>query len=399
MFLIAIKHALSKEGKIMNKNLENVKSSASITMMQKAAELKAQGVPVIDLAGGEPDFDTPLLIRNTAIEALRNGHTHYAVGKGIKELRQSIAEKMARENSVTCDAEQVIVTPGGKYGIYMVVATLINPGDEVIILAPYWVSYEPIVRLCGGIPVIVELDYANQYRIEKDLLKKAVSDKTKLLIINYPNNPTGKILHQNEAESLKELILETGIYVISDEIYEKIVYDGKKNISLASIEAIKSHVITVNGFSKCAAMTGWRIGYTVAEEAIINAMYKLFVHTITGVSTFIQEAAVKVFLCEKEMEEMRLTYQKRRDYMVQELKKIQKFRCELPEGAFYLWIHIETEKNAQEACEELLERTGIIMVPGDGYGENKEVYVRCCIAVEQEQLQLAVEHLKKVFLP
>lgn len=381
-----------------SKNLDYITGSASISLMQKANELKEAGISVIDLAGGEPDFDTPTVVREEAVNAIRAGHTHYTVGKGIKALRTAIADKVYKDNGIVCDSEQIIVTPGGKYGIYLAVSAIVNPGDEVIILAPYWVSYEPIVRLCGGVPVIVELDFHNDYKIEKDAIMSAVTNKTKLLIINYPNNPTGRILHSEEADILKEIVLKTGIYVISDEIYEKIVYDNKQSISLASDARIADNVITINGFSKSAAMTGWRLGYTIASKSLTEAMYKIFQHTITGTSTFIQEAAVKVFECEEEIEEMRSEYERRRDYIVNEINKIPKLKCANPEGTFYLWIYVDTRKSAKEICEYLLNSIHLVAVPGTAYGEKKGVFMRICFAHDLSKLEAAVDKLRTLVL-
>lgn len=376
------------------RNLNDIKGSASISLMQQARELKEAGVPVIDLAGGEPDFDTPKLVREEAINALRAGHTHYTVGKGLETLRKAIVDKARRDNGIICEYEQVIVTPGGKYGIYMAISAIVNPGDEVLILAPYWVSYEPIVKLCGGVPVIIELNYKNDYRIEKEIIMSAVTEKTKLLIINYPNNPTGRILHSDEADILKEIILETGIYVVSDEIYEKIVYDKRQSVSLAADCEIADKIVTVNGFSKCAAMTGWRLGYTIAGKSLTETMYKIFQHTITGASTFIQEAAIKVFECEQEIEEMCQEYERRRDFMVSEINKIPRVHCESPEGTFYLWIHVDTEKSSKEICEYLLNSIHLVAVPGEAYGERKGAFIRICFAHDIEKLKEAVEKLR-----
>ena len=383
--------------KTLNTYITELKGSASIHSMQKAQKMREEGIEVIDLAGGEPDFDTPKRIREAAKKALDAGHTHYTVGKGILPLRKKIAEKEQMENGILCTPDQVIVTPGGKYGIYMAIASVVNPGDEVLILAPYWVSYEPMVRACGGIPVIVSLKERENYKIEKQCIYDKISDKTKLLIINYPNNPTGRILHREEAEILKEIILETGIYVVSDEIYEKIVFDGEKSFCLASIEEIKDYVITVNGFSKCAAMTGWRIGYTIASQAITDVMYKLFVHSITGISTFIQEAAVEVFSCSNEIETMCKIYEERRDYLVEEISKIPWISIQKPEGTFYLWLKAEVKMNSTEFSEYLLEQRHMIVVPGNAYGEEEGCYVRICFACEKERLIKAIECLKSLF--
>lgn len=236
--------------KPMNQWITNLEGSASIILMQKAKELKERGEDIIDLAGGEPDFDTPKRVTEAAIVALNSGKTHYAVGKGIEPLVHAVAKKMQEENNIICNPNQVIITPGAKFAIYMAVAALINEGDEVIVFAPYWVSYIPIIEACGGTPVVVELEPENDYRLSKNSIENMITSKTKMMIVNYPNNPTGNILHEDEAVMLVDLIKKNQIYVVSDEIYEKIVFDDKKSISLASYSAIAEYVITVNGFSK-----------------------------------------------------------------------------------------------------------------------------------------------------
>ena len=203
---------------MMNQYISKMEGSASMRSMQMAAELKRKGVPVIDLAGGEPDFDTPLKIRERAKQALDAGHTHYAVGRGIYPLREAISKQLQEKNGIYVGPDQIIVTPGGKFGIYLALTSILNPGDEVLVFAPYWVSYVPIIKACGGVPVIVPLTDKNDYKIERKIVEDKITDRTKMLIINYPNNPTGRILHQEEAEILRDIILEYNLYAVADEI-------------------------------------------------------------------------------------------------------------------------------------------------------------------------------------
>lgn len=383
---------------MMNQYISGMKGSSSMQCMQMAADLKRQGVPVIDLAGGEPDFDTPLRIRERAKQALDAGHTHYAVGKGIYPLREAISKKLHEENGIDTDPEQIIVTPGGKFGIYLALTSILNPGDEVLVFAPYWVSYVPIIKACGGIPVVVPLENEKEYKIERKIVEDKITERTKMMIVNYPNNPTGRILHREEAEIFKDLILKYQIYAVADEIYDRIVFDEKKNISLASFSEIRDMVVTVNGFSKCAAMTGWRIGYTAASREITEVMYHLFEHSITGVSTFIQEAALEVFACGSELEEMRKIYEKRRDYMVNEINQIPKLSCKCPEGAFYLWIRVDTDLNSEQICDKFLREENLVCVPGTSYNEKGAVYVRCSFANDIKILQEAAEKFANIIL-
>lgn len=241
---------------IYNEKISHVKGSASAGLMEQVQIMKAEGQDIVSLAGGEPNFDTPENVKQAAIKALCAGKTHYAVGPGLVELRERIAKKLWEENDIACDADQIIVTPGGKFAIYLAVRAMINPGDEVMILEPAWVSYGPIVEVSDGIPVYVSLKPENDYKITREILEAAYSTKTRMLIINYPNNPTGRILSWEEAEIIKNFALDHDVMVLSDEIYEKIIFDGKKNWSPASFGEAASKIITVNGFSKAVAMTG-----------------------------------------------------------------------------------------------------------------------------------------------
>lgn len=259
----------------MNHLISNIAGSASMELVQKASKLKQEGKHILDLAGGEPDFETPQAIKDAATKAIAEGDTHYCVGRGIPELLERIARKAREENGINCTSENVIVTPGAKFGIYLIVASMINPGDEVIIFAPYWVSYAPIIHACGGIPVSVELKAENGFRLEKETIMEAITDKTKLMIINYPNNPTGNTLLRSEADMLVEIIKEKRIHVISDEIYEKVIFEGSDHISIGSYKEVEDYVITVNGLSKSVAMTGWRVGYIIANPEIIKVMFRM----------------------------------------------------------------------------------------------------------------------------
>lgn len=383
---------------VFNRNISNLDSSASIELMQTAERLKADGRDVINLAGGEPDFVTPAKICEAAENAIRAGATHYAVGKGLQVLRKKIAEKLYHENNIGCDADSIIVTPGGKFGIYMAVSALVNQGDEVIILNPAWVSYGPIVEACGGVPVYIELDYKDNYKIDNTQIRKRITSKTKAIIINYPNNPTGKILSSDEAEQIVEIVKETGVFVIADEIYEKIVFDNKKSISLASYEEIAEKIITINGFSKCAAMTGWRLGYTVADQGITDIMYKLYIHTITGTSPFIQMAALEAFNCKREIESMRQTYETRRNYFITELNKIEGISCREPEGTFYAWVYFDTTKGSNEVAQQLLLQLGIVGVPGHAYGAKNSCCIRFSFACADDILKETISRIRSFHL-
>lgn len=381
---------------VFNQYIEKIEDSKSLTLMQKATQLQKEGKNVVNLTGGEPDFDTPAIIVDEAVRLLREGDTHYLVGQGLLELREKIAEYEEKENGISCKAENIIMTPGGKFGIFMSVVSLINAGDEVILLAPMWVSYAPIVKACGGVPIICELDFDDKYEIKKEKLEECISEKTKMIIINYPNNPTGKILSEKESGILFDIVKQHQIYLISDEIYNRITFDSKKSISMASYKEIFNRVITVNGFSKSAAMTGWRIGYVIAEKKIVDVMFKLYAHTITGLSPFVQRAALKVFECDLEIKKMRKEYERRRDYFIRELNKIKFLSCLVPEGAFYAWVKIQLPNITKSVELELLERIGVLGVPGSAYGIREKNYIRFSFACDMKTLEQAICRLQRL---
>lgn len=380
----------------MNEKIMQMQPSASVVLIGRAKEMQKTDPSIISLAGGEPDFDTPASITMGAIKSLLEGNTHYVVGPGILELREAIQKKLLKENGITCDVNHILVTPGGKNAIYLAVHAVLNPDDEVIVLDPAWVSYEPIIQAAGGKCVKVKLDHVTQYRITKEKLEDAYSEKTKMLIINYPNNPTGRILHEDEADILEAFLLEhPDVYLLSDEIYERLIYDGKQTISMAARETVKDRVITVNGFSKSVAMTGWRMGYMVSNKEVFGAAYKLYQHSLSCMSGFLQKGAVYAFECEREIEEMRQTYEMRRDMFIGALNHIQGVQCDVPEGAFYAWVYFDVKgMTSMEICEYLLENAGVVGMPGNAYGEETVCCMRFSFATATKDLEIAAEKIK-----
>lgn len=377
----------------MNKNIENIKSSVSIDLMEKAIELKNEYNDIISLAGGEPDYSTPKIIVEKAKNELDKGNTHYAVGKGLLELRTKIKQKLYYENAIDVNVDEVIVTPGAKMAIYLAVCSVIEPGDEVLIPTPSWVSYCEIVRAVGGVPVQVALNYNNNYLIDDKILERYITDKTKMIIICSPNNPTGKVMLYSEWCAVEKVCIQNDLTLVSDEIYEKIIYDGQKNISPASISSLKDRTITVNGFSKAYAMTGWRIGYLVACKKYIDVIYKLFSHTITGVSPFIQEAAITALDCEEDVQRMLYGYEKRRNMFMDGLNKIPGISVMAPQGAFYAWVKFET-LNEENIATHLLEKVHIVGVPGMAYGDGNEQFMRFSFANNEEELAEAIKRIE-----
>lgn len=379
-----------------NKYIENLKPSASIALMEKASLMRASGENIISLAGGEPDFDTPASVAYAGIQGICKGHTHYTSGRGIVPLRKRIAKKLYEDNQIICDPDDVLVTPGGKYSIYLSLRTILNAGDEVLIFDPSWVSYAPIVEASAGVPIHVELKYKDNYKITEESLARLLTPKTKAMIINTPNNPTGRMLTSEEAEIITKIALKHELIVISDEIYEKIAFEGNKHISVGSIPDIAGQVITVNGFSKCAAMTGWRLGYLSANRILVDKIYKLYQHTLTCVSEFCQEAAVVALDSKEEIKTMCEVYENRRIFFIEALQKIPGVSCRFPEGAFYAWAQInKDEKNSEEISNYLLEKAKVVTVPGSAYGLGGDKCIRMSFATATSDLYEAAERIKK----
>lgn len=381
---------------VFNKNIVNLKPSASLKFMIKAKQMKKEGIDVVDLAGGEPDFDTPIPVVEEACRQLKAGFTHYTVGQGLPELQKRIVEKLRDENGLLYQPNEVLVTPGAKYALYLSVNALLNRGDEAMYLEPAFVSYEPMIEAAGGKAVAVPLVYEEEYRITFEALEEKVTEQTKLLIINYPNNPTGKLLSYEEAKELERFLIEhPQIFLLSDEIYERLVYDGRKNVSPAIFESIRERVITVNGFSKSLAMTGWRIGYMAAPRYIIEPVYKLYQHSVSCVSGFSQKAAVVALDCQKEIEAMRLQYEKRRNVFTSMLNSIPGVEAVPAQGAFYAWVKISKPGiNPEDIGAFLLEKAKVVGVPGQAYGSQCCGCVRFSIASDLEQLKEAARRIE-----
>lgn len=382
---------------LFNENIQHLQPSASMQFMARAKEMKAAGLDVINLSAGEPDFATPAPIVEEACRQMQAGFTHYTAGQGLPELRSRIVRKLREENGAVYADDEILVTPGGKNAIYLTVTALVNPGDEVMYLDPAWVSYVPMIRAAGGTAVPVVLSYREEYRITYEALEAAASNKTKLLIINYPNNPTGKVLSQADMAAIERFLLaHPDILLLSDEVYERIVFEGYTHICPAALDSIRDRVILVNGFSKSVAMTGWRLGYLAAPRPIVEQVYRLYQHSVTCVSGFIQKAAVVALDCTEDMERMRRSYQERRDLFLAKLNAIDTVEAKCPEGAFYAWVRIDKkDMSSAELCEYLLEKALVVGVPGDAYGKGGEKCLRFSFAEELGQLLEAAERIKR----
>lgn len=377
-----------------NNEISQLQPSRSIVFMAQAKQMKATDPSIISLAGGEPDFDTPVKIREEVKRQLDAGYTHYTVGPGLPELREAIAEKLRVENNCAYPPEGVIVTPGGKFAIYMAVRSMVNPGDEVMYLEPGWVSYPSIIEASAAVPVPVRLTWDQDFQVTQEILEKHYSHKTKMLIINYPNNPTGRCLSIVEALEIQAFMeAHPDVLLLTDEIYERILYTGKENVSMASFPKIADRVLTVNGFSKSVAMTGWRVGYVAATPKLAKVMYNLFQHTMTCVSGFIQKAAIAALDCGEEVEQMRQEYERRRDMFIGALNAIDGVSCMMPEGAFYAWVKFDIPGyDSEKICDYILKHARVVGVPGVAYGTD-EPCVRFSFAASWEELETAAKRI------
>ena len=381
---------------LFNKSISSIPVSASLAINEKAKAMRAAGKDVITLAAGEPDFDTPDRARIAGIRAISEGHTHYTESRGIRPLREGIARMLREDRGIDCTADNILMAPGGKYAIYETVRTLIDPGEgqEVMILNPGWVSYASIVSAAGGVPVGVELTFEENYHITRLALEKVVSPRTRLLIMNHPNNPTGCVLSREEAECIADFALDHELLILSDEVYSTIVYDGAESVSPASIARVADHVITVNGFSKCAAMTGWRLGYICAPREIVDMVQMLNQHTMSCLSEFAMEAALEALQCKDETAAMVESYRHRRDFFVAGLNAIPGVTCHVPKGTFYAWAKVDLDgRDSREIAEYLLEEAGVATVPGDAYGLGGAQCIRMSFATAENDLREALRRI------
>ncbi len=379
-----------------NRIISEIEPSRSVTLMAKAKEMQKSDPSVINLSGGEPDFATPEKICQEVAKALREGDTHYSDFRGNADLRKRISEKLLEDNGIACTANDILITPGGKYAVYLTVRALINPGDEAIWLTPGWVSYPSIVQASGGMPVAVHLDHKDAYRVHREQLEAATSDRTKLLILNSPNNPTGKVFSKEDLAEIKAFLMaHPDVYVLSDEIYESIVYESYQVESLAADPELADRVIVVNGFSKSSAMTGWRIGYLMCKSKAMTVIQKLFQHTLSCVSGFLQRGALVALDCREETEEMRKAYSRRRELLLRELSDVPGLHLFTPEGAFYAWIRFDVEEDSAAFAERLLDEAKIAGVPGDAYGEEGGTFVRFSFAASDEVLLELTKRLRR----
>ena len=391
---------------IVSNSLKRIKPSPTLAVTQKAREMRDAGKDVIGLGAGEPDFDTPDNIKEAAIDAIRRGETKYTAVDGTPKLKKAIQSKFSRENNLSYEMNQISVGTGGKQIIYNAFMATLNPGDEVIIPAPYWVSYPDMVLLAGGKPKIVQCSEKNEFKIKPKELKKAISKKTKWLIINSPSNPTGSCYTEKELEELSEILIKNKrIYILSDDIYEHITYDGFKFFTIAQIDVLKDRTLTMNGVSKSYSMTGWRIGYGAGPKEIIKAMAKIQSQSTTNPSSISQAAAVEALNGTQEFIKTRTeSFKERRDFVVKSLNKIKGLTCFKPNGAFYVFPNCKSCLNKKDIknnkiktdkdfVESLLENAGIAVVQGSAFG--LPGFFRISYATSMENLQKALAKIQE----
>lgn len=373
-----------------------VSPSMTLAISAKAKAMKADGIDVCSFSAGEPDFDTPSHIKDAAKLALDQGKTKYGAAAGEPKLRQAIADKLQRDNHLNYQPENIIVTNGGKHSLFNLMMALIEVGDEVIIPSPYWLSYPEMVKLAGGTPVIVDTQEENSYKITPEQLRQAITPQTKLFILNSPSNPTGIVYTPDDICALAEIIVEKDILVVSDEIYEKILYDGAEHLSIGALgnEIFKRTIIS-NGFAKSYSMTGWRVGYIAASVELIKAMSIIQGHSTSNVCTFAQYGAIAALEDSQDcVEQMRQAFAERRQVMIERIRAIPKLSCPTPNGAFYLFVDIsKTGMNSLEFCDALLDSQYVAVIPGKPFGADQ--CIRLSYATDMNSIEKGMERLNK----
>ncbi len=383
----------------------NLKPSPTLAVDAKAKALKAQGADIINLSAGEPDFDTPDHIKDAAIAAIKEGFTKYTPVAGIVELRQAIIDKLKRDYSTEYGLDEVVVSTGGKQGLYNCFQAILDPGHEVIIPVPYWVSYPAMVELAGGRPVFLQCEAETNFDIDLDRLSSLVTDKTRALVINSPSNPTGSVYSRQTLEALAKMAVEKGFYIITDDIYDEIRFDGHGPENPVSVfPDAREHVIIANGVSKTYAMTGWRIGYLAGPQPVIKAATKIQSQSTSNPNSIAQKAAHAALSGPQDcVKEMVRAFRERRDFIVERLNNISGIKCNMPQGAFYVFPDVSSFfgrsagdfeiKGSLELADYLLEKAKVACVPGIAFGDDR--FIRFSYATSKEQIEEGLNRLEK----
>ena len=381
---------------MLSQRIQVLSPSLTLAITALARDLKAQGKDILSFSAGEPDFDTPQRVKDAAIEAIQSGFSKYTAVAGTPDVLKAIAGKLKRENNLDYKPSQIVVNVGAKHSLFNIFQAILNEGDEVIIPSPYWVTYPEIVKYSSGVPVFIDTDESTTFKITPAQLKAAITPKTKALLFNTPSNPTGSVYSKEELEALAEVLKGTNVLVISDEMYEKILFDNRKFTSVASIsEDMYNRTITVNGLSKSVAMPGWRFGYLACPiKEIVDAIVDLQGQSTSNINSITQKAAIPALngVVDDDIEAMRVAFERRRDLACELFSKIPSLKVVKPEGAFYLYVNTKAvENDSMKFCSKLLEETGVAVVPGIGFGT--EGYFRLSFATDDATIKEGIARI------
>ena len=391
--------------KEISKIAQNVQASTTLAVDALFKQMKADGLDVVGFGAGEPDFDTPENVKEAAFKAIKDGQTKYTHSSGMPDLRKAVAERLKTDCGISYTPDQIVVASGAKHNIYVALRTLVNIGDEVILPAPYWVTYAEVIKMVGGVPIIISTQETDDFKITKEQLEAAVTDKSKMFILNNPSNPTGMLYSKDELMGLAEVCVKNDLYILSDEIYYNLVYDGKKFTSVAELgEDIKERTIIINGVSKTYAMTGWRIGYSASNLQLAKIMGNYLSHSTSSPSTISQLAAVEALKgSQKSVADMRDVFEQRRNYIVERINAMDGLSCRKPDGAFYIMLNISEQvgktlggkliKNSDDFSLAFLESGMVAAVSCTGFG--CENFVRLTYAASTESIKEGMDRLEK----
>ncbi|WP_024791631.1 pyridoxal phosphate-dependent aminotransferase [Lebetimonas sp. JS032] len=382
---------------MFSKRIQKLSPSLTIAISQKARDLKAQGRDILAFSAGEPDFDTPEVIKYEAIKAITEGFTKYTNVAGIPELLEAIKIKLKRDNHLDYEMDEIIVSNGAKQSLFNIFAAIVDEGDEVIIPAPYWVTYPELVKYHGGTPVIIQTNEKTNFKITPDMLKKAITPKTKALMLTSPSNPTGSIYSKKELSAIAEILKETNIWVISDEMYEKLIYEGEFVAAASINEDMYKRTVTVNGLSKSHAMTGWRFGYCASKnKELVKKMITLQSQSTSNINTITQKAAIPALLgkADEDIKKMVNEFKRRRDFVYEAFNSIEGLSAIKPQGAFYIFVnHKKIVNDSMNFALDLLEEKGVAVVPGLGFGS--EGYFRFSFATDFETINKGIKRIEE----
>lgn len=388
----------------ISKKASAISPSPTLAIDSKFKEMKKEGIPVVGFGAGEPDFNTPENIKNAGIEAIKNNITKYTPASGTLELKAAVCQKLKRDTGLEYSTSNIVISNGGKHSLTNTFTCICDPGDEVILPAPYWVSYPEMIKLADAVPVIIEGAEENNFKFTAEQLESAITSKTRALVLNTPSNPTGMVYTKDELEKIAEIAVKNNIYIIFDEIYEKLVYEGEHTNIATLGDEIRDLTIIVNGLAKTYAMTGWRIGFVAANKKLAKAMGNIQSHATSNPNSIAQAAAVEALNGDQSIiETMKKTYIERRDYMVDKINSIDGLSCKTPHGAFYVFMNVKDVLNkehygkmintANELCQDVLDRALVALVPSEGFGVDG--YVRLSYATSMDTIKTGLDRIEK----